>query len=131
MQLLGALLYFRPGIAVEWNRLDQVTRRRHLLTISLPTCKSRFTLSLPKVGVVRKLSQLIHKQAACIRLGEMDTWPSLHTAVELWNVETTGKYIGVTEPEESTAVVRRDRRHQVERSEGISVDHGLATQLPE
>ena len=33
--------------------------------------------------------------------------------------------------EEGAAAVRRHRRHQVERSERISLDHGLAAQLPE
>ena len=33
--------------------------------------------------------------------------------------------------EEGAATVRRHRRHQVERSEGLPLDHGLAAQLPE
>ena len=33
--------------------------------------------------------------------------------------------------EEGAATVRRDRRHQIRRSAEFSVDHGLATQLPE
>ena len=33
--------------------------------------------------------------------------------------------------QEGAATVRRHRRHQVERSEGIPLDHGLAAQLPE
>ena len=33
--------------------------------------------------------------------------------------------------EEGAAAVRRHRRHQVERPEGIPLDHGLAAQLPE
>jgi len=33
--------------------------------------------------------------------------------------------------QEGPAIVRRHRRHQVERSEGLSLDHGLAAQLPE
>ena len=37
----------------------------------------------------------------------------------------------IHEPEEGAAAVRRHRRHQVERPEGIPLDHGLAAQLPE
>ena len=37
----------------------------------------------------------------------------------------------IHEPEEGAAAVRRHRRHQVERSQGLSLDHGLAAQLPE
>jgi len=37
----------------------------------------------------------------------------------------------VHEFEEGAAAVRSDRRHQVERSEGFPLDHGLAAQLPE
>ena len=33
--------------------------------------------------------------------------------------------------QEGAATVRRHRRHQVERSEGLPLDHGLAAQLPE
>ncbi len=33
--------------------------------------------------------------------------------------------------QEGAATVRRDRRHQMERSEGLPLDHGLAAQLPE
>ena len=37
----------------------------------------------------------------------------------------------IHEHQEGAAAVRRHRRHQVERSEGIPMDHGLAAQLPE
>jgi hypothetical protein len=37
----------------------------------------------------------------------------------------------IHECEKGAAAVRRHRRHQVERSQGISVDHGLAAELPE
>ena len=37
----------------------------------------------------------------------------------------------VHELEEGAAAVRRDRRHQVGRPEGLPLDHGLAAQLPE
>ena len=37
----------------------------------------------------------------------------------------------VPEPQEGAATVRRHRRHQVERSEGVPLDHGLAAELPE
>ena len=37
----------------------------------------------------------------------------------------------IHEHEEGAAAVRRHRRHQVERSEGLPLDHGLAAQLPE
>ena len=37
----------------------------------------------------------------------------------------------IPEHEEGAAAVRRHRRHQVERSEGLPLDHGLAAQLPE
>ena len=37
----------------------------------------------------------------------------------------------IHELEEGAAAVRRDRRHQVERPEGLPLDHGLAAQLPE
>ncbi len=35
----------------------------------------------------------------------------------------------IPERQEGAAAVRRHRRHQVERSQGFSVDHGLAAQL--
>ena len=37
----------------------------------------------------------------------------------------------IHEFEEGAATVRRHRRHQVERSQGLSLDHGLAAELPE
>jgi len=37
----------------------------------------------------------------------------------------------IHEFQESAATVRRDRRHQVERSERLPLDHGLAAELPE
>ena len=37
----------------------------------------------------------------------------------------------VHEREEGAAAVRRDRRHQVERPEELSLDHGLAAELPD
>src|SRR5258708_3248301 len=37
----------------------------------------------------------------------------------------------ISQRQEGAAAVRRHRRHQVERSEGFSVDHGLAALLPE
>ena len=37
----------------------------------------------------------------------------------------------IHEFEKGAATVRRHRRHQVERSQGFSVDHGMAAELPE
>ena len=37
----------------------------------------------------------------------------------------------IHELQEGAAAVRRHRRHQVERPEGLPLDHGLAAQLPE
>ena len=37
----------------------------------------------------------------------------------------------IPQHQEGAATVRRHRRHQVERPEGLSLDHGLAAQLPE
>ncbi len=49
---------------------------------------------------------------------------SARHAVELGDPE-------IPERQEGAAAVRRHRRHQVERSEGLSLDHGLAALLPE
>ena len=53
----------------------------------------------------------------------LDLQPARHAA-ELGDPE-------IHERQEGAAAVRRHRRHQVERSEGLSVDHGLAAELPE
>ena len=37
----------------------------------------------------------------------------------------------IRQQQEGAATVRRHRRHQVERPEGVSLDHGLAAELPE
>ena len=54
----------------------------------------------------------------------------------LRHVQSAGHAVELGDPEiperqEGAAAVRRHRRHQMERSEELPVDHGLAAQLPE
>src|ERR1700728_3794415 len=45
--------------------------------------------------------------------------------------KTAPDYFNKVKPRGGTAALGRHRRHQVERAEGVSLDHGLAAQLSE